>query len=102
MPDVLRRAYQEAGRAAFGGEAAPRAWEAQLQATQIRLRRTYLRQAQLLRASCDPQDRALGERLIAFVQSMPAPDSRRLALARELRDANRDLAEKGRGPERSR
>jgi len=88
LPEVCRAAYREAGRAAFGDSSAPLPWEAQLQATQVRVRRLYLRQAKLLLGSADPADRALGDRVVAFVQQMPPPDSQRLALARELREAN--------------
>ncbi|WP_372784649.1 relaxase/mobilization nuclease domain-containing protein [Phenylobacterium sp.] len=91
LPEVRRFAYQEAGRAAFGGDTAPRPWETQLRTTQVRIRQTYVREAQILRSSADPQDRALADRVMAFVQSLPQPDSQRLALARELRKANRGI-----------
>ena len=55
---------------------------------QASVRSLYLAQAQLLCMSSDAADRALGSRVEAFVQSMPQPDSQRLALARELRAVN--------------
>ena len=82
---VPRAAYQSAAKAAFAGDVAPRAWEARTLARQAALRQSYLAQARLLRASSDAADQALGARVAAFVQSMPAPDSQRLRLARELR-----------------
>ena len=88
QPKVLRGAYKDAARAAFGGENSPRPWEARLTDAQVRIRRLYLQQAVLLRRSDDPSDRALGDRVVAFVQRMRSPDTQRLALARELRDVN--------------
>ena len=44
----------------------------------------------------------LGAKVEAFVRSMPRPDSQRLALARELREANRSLAFPKDRPERRR
>jgi hypothetical protein len=51
---------------------------------QIQVGGLYLAQAQLLRRTADPADRALGLQAGAFVRSMPQSDSQRLALAREL------------------
>jgi hypothetical protein len=87
-PKVLRGAYQEAARAAFGDDVTPRPWERRMTESQANIRRLYLQQAILLRRSDDPTDRVLGDRVVAFVQAMPQPDSQRLALARELREAN--------------
>lgn len=56
---------------------------------QAQVRGLYLVQAQVLQRSADPADQALGAKVEAFVRSMPQPDSQRLALARELRAANR-------------
>jgi type IV secretory pathway VirD2 relaxase len=106
LSEIQRSAYREASRAAFGGDTSLRPWEAALQATQARVRRLYVQQAQVLRASANPADRALGDQVVAFVQSMPQPDSQRLALARELRDANRAMirgrSDENPGPGRSR
>lgn len=86
---VRRAAYQAAAKAAFRGQTGQTSWEARLVARQAQVRALYLAQAQLLRQSRDGADRALGEKVEAFVRSMPAPDSQRLALARELRAAAR-------------
>ncbi len=59
---------------------------------QAQVRGLYLAQAQVLQRSGDPADQALGAKVEAFVRSMPAPDSQRLALARELRAANASLS----------
>jgi type IV secretory pathway VirD2 relaxase len=91
MAQVRRSAYQEAAKAAFQGDTKPRDWESRTLQRQARIRQTYLAQAALLQGSPRPEDRALGAKVDAFVRSMPAPDSQRLALARELRAANRKL-----------
>jgi len=88
---VRRTAYRDAAKAAFRGETTPMPWEAQMLERQANVRSLYLAQAQLLRRSPDPADRALGSKVETFVQSMPQPDSQRLALARELRAANRTI-----------
>ena len=106
MADVRRGAYHEASRAAFQGESAATPWEMQMLRRQTRVRGFYLAQAALLKVSAEPADRALGQAVENFVRDMPAPDSQRLALARQLRAANRALApersEAGGGKDRSR
>lgn len=91
MAEVRRGAYRDAAQAAFQGESAPTPWEAQMLRRQAKVRALYLAQAGLLKASADAPDRALGRAVESFVREMPAPDSQRLALARELREANRAL-----------
>ena len=100
-PEAARTAGSRSGRAAerparclsrcrqrgLQGETARMPWEARLVDRQDKVRGLYLAQAQLLQRSPDPQDRALGDKVAAFVRSMPRPDSQRLALARELRAA---------------
>lgn len=97
---VHRAAYREAAKAAFAGDTEPRVWETRTLGRQAAVRGAYLEQARLLAAAPAPEDRALGDQVAAFVRSMPAPDSQRLAMARELRAAAR---QRGRdGMERSR
>jgi hypothetical protein len=91
LSKVRRAAYRAAAKAAFKGETERTPWEARMIERQAQVRGLYLAQAQLLRRSHDPADRALGSKVEAFVQSMPQPDSQRLALARELRAANRKI-----------
>ncbi len=88
---TLASAYQQAARAAFLGDTAPKPWEAAMVHRQSKVRALYLAQAKLLQASIRPDDRVLGAEVEAFVRSMPAPDSLRLALAREMRAANETL-----------
>ena len=58
---------------------------------QRRIRSIYLAQARLLQGAATPEDRALGAAVEAFVHGMPQPDTQRLALARDLREANAQL-----------
>src|SRR3989344_3375171 len=67
---------------AYAGEEVAR------EARQKRVRALYLAQARILMTSPFASDQALGRAVEAFVQGMPAPDSQRLALARQLRAAN--------------
>lgn len=93
MADVRQGAYRDAARAAFQGESTATPWEAQMLRRQARVRDLYLAQARLLKMSAEPADRALGRAVEDFVRDMPAPDSQRLALARQLRGANRTPAQ---------
>ena len=95
-PQVRRSAYQEAAKAAFRGDSAPRPWEGRTVERQARTRSLYLAQAQLMQRSADPADQALGRKVETFVRSMPQPDSQRLALARELRAARDSAAPRDR------
>lgn len=102
MAQVRRSAYREAAGAAFQGRTERTPWDQRILARQQAVRSLYLTQARLLGRSADPADRALGAKVEAFVRSMPQPDTQRLALARELREANKALRErsdpgKGRG-----
>jgi len=105
MPVVRQAAYRDAASAAFLGDTAPRPWEAKTAARQAAIRGLYLAQAKVLQRSAAAEDRELGRRVEQFVQAMPAPDSQRLALARELRAANaresaRTAAHPGRAKDR--
>ena len=104
MATVLRSAYREAAKAAFNDPGPKPLWEVSLVDRQARIRSIYLAQAKLLLGANDPETRALGGRVEAFVRAMPQPDSQRLALARELRAANRTMSEErnSQGPERTR
>jgi hypothetical protein len=90
---IRRAAYHDAAKAAFGGVTKSTPWEIRIAERQAQVRGLYLAQAQLLGRSADPVDRALAAQVAAFVQSMPRPDSQRLALARELRAANQTIAQ---------
>lgn len=89
---TVREAYREAAKAAVQGAGPPTAWERRLIARQASIRRLYLAQAALLRGSEDPGDRELGREVEAWVRGLPAPASRRLELARDLREKGRSPA----------
>jgi type IV secretory pathway VirD2 relaxase len=88
---VRQAAYREAAKAAFQNGSSKTPWEVSLVGRQAKVRSLYRAQAELLKRSDRPGDRTLGAKIEAFVRSMPAPDSQRLALARELRAANQVL-----------
>lgn len=93
-PTTLRSAYLEASEAAFGPPAPLRPWELQIVQTQSRIRGLYLRQAKLLAASSDEEDRRLAKSLQTFVSVMPRADTRRLEMARQLRELAQQLKER--------
>jgi type IV secretory pathway VirD2 relaxase len=88
---IRQAAYREAAKAAFQSGGGRTAWEVKLVDKQAKIRSLYLAQAEQLKRSTDPSDKALGAQVEMFVRSMPAPDSQRLALARELRAVNKAL-----------
>jgi type IV secretory pathway VirD2 relaxase len=96
-PWTEQEAVREAAGAAFGADGELRPWEAAMAARQAQIRALYLAQARLLAASPEAEDRALAAQVQAYVREAPAPDSRRLAVARALREVNARLA--GRTPE---
>ena len=102
IANVRRSAYHSAGRSAFKEEVELEPWERRLTETQGRVRALYLAQAKILQQSSNPVDWVLAEKIETFVGSMPAPDSQRLALARELRALAQALEAKRHspGPER--
>lgn len=103
IPRTLRSAYQEAAEAAFDAAPALRPWEAQIARTQARIRAALLEEAKRLARSPQDEDRRLGQNIARFVEQMPAPDTRRLALARGLRGLNQVLLERSKqGPDRVR
>ncbi|WP_374570636.1 relaxase/mobilization nuclease domain-containing protein [Phenylobacterium sp. J426] len=103
VAETTRAAYLEAGLAAVRGDHVPRPWEISLLRRQQRIRALYLAQAEVLRASDAPGDRELGDAVKAWVRKMPQPESRRLAMARELRGAwERERREQQRTRERGR
>lgn len=85
-PRILRSAYVEAAEAAAGRDSKLRVWEVRLAARQGRIRALYRAQARLLSQTGNFRDADLATALANFVAEMPRPDTRRLQLARELRD----------------
>lgn len=97
-----RAAYQEAAKVVFGEAVKPTPWEQQSLDRQARIRGLYLAQAQLLAQSPEDRDKQLAREVVAFVRGMPAPDSRRLALARDLRAASQGMERNAPSNERGR
>jgi len=100
VPEVRRRAHQDAARAAFGDDTGARPWEIRTAAKQAHLRALYLAQSRLLQASPAEDDQRLGRDVEAFVRSLSKPDTERLALARALRAANERAKAQGSQPDR--
>ena len=107
VPRVIAQAYREAAPAALGRATEAPPWETAIARRQARIRALYLAQARVLGSSPDPEDRALARSVARFVTEMPPPDTQRLMLARQLREARARLGEVekgsgGRGKERGR
>lgn len=82
-PRVLREARREAEALTRGG-AKPQPWDQRMRQRQQEVRATYQAAARVLAASGDPQDKALARDVQAFVKAMPAPVSRKVAMARQI------------------
>lgn len=89
QPFPLRRALRGGDLGFRPGRISERPWETRLLERQAKVRALYIAQAKLLYHSPDASDRRLGAQVEAFVRGMPAPHTRRLALARKLREAAR-------------
>lgn len=94
MPRTLEAAYVEAAEAAFDPGDTTRPWELRIVQTQSNVRGLYLRQAEVLARSHDPGDQRQAEGLRTFVAAMPPPDTRRLEIARQLRELAEVLKER--------
>lgn len=76
MPRVLAGALREAARGT--GEGAD--WERRALERQRLVRRAYVAEALALKRSLDPEERALGSAVEAFVRGLPRPETRRMRL----------------------
>lgn len=98
-PFVDRRAREEVLREAVEGMSAEQPWEKQIQSRQEAIRRSYLNYAAELERTGKPPDHALAQEIREFVRDMPAIETRRQLLKKELaefaasrrRDAARDM-----------
>ncbi|MEY9279138.1 relaxase/mobilization nuclease domain-containing protein [Bradyrhizobium yuanmingense] len=114
MPDVDRLARKEVLSEVRGGRAAKHAWDEQIKSRQDAIRRRYLDYAAELQRSGVPADVELARQVRQFVSDMPAVETRRHALKKELselvrsqrRDTKQDVdsnsRDKPRGDERIR
>jgi hypothetical protein len=97
-PYVDRRAREEVLREAREGKIAKRPWEKQIRSRQEAIRRRYLDYASELERTGLTSDHALARQIRQFVQEMPAVETKRHMLKRELsefaesrrRDVERD------------
>lgn len=103
LPLVERRAREEALHEARDGKVRARPWEENIQSRQQAIRQTYLRFAEELEGAGSASDKALARQVREFVRDMPAIETRRHVLRRELaelvknrqRDAERNRASVG-------
>lgn len=98
-PRVLREARRDAEALARGGARA-QPWDEQMRLRQAEVRLTYQAAARVLAASADPLDKALARDVQAFVKAMPAPVSRKVAMARQIAVEGQRARPAEPGPER--
>ena len=98
-PRVLREARRDAEALARGGARA-QPWDEQMRLRQAEVRSTYQAAARVLAASADPVDKALARDVQAFVKAMPAPVSRKVAMARQIAVEGQRARPAEPGPER--
>ena len=95
-PYVDRRAREEVLREAREGTGEDRPWEKQIRSRQEAIRRRYLDYASELERSGQAPDHALARQIREFVRDMPAIETRRHALRKELAEfaesRRRDMA----------
>lgn len=84
QPRVVANQVLEAKRMAKGEDRAQRPWEAAAFRRYNATKAAYVAESKKLAVSADPKDRALARSLDSFVQTMPPPASRRMAMAREI------------------
>lgn len=84
VPDTDKGARADVVHAANAGSAGIRPWEAKARKRQVEIRARYLAHATELERTGKGADRALAMRVREFVSKMPAPETRREQLMREL------------------
>ena len=102
QPRVERLAREQMVREARAGETSERPWEKKTRDRQAAIRETYRIEAQELERSSDPSDHELAKQLQRFVAEMPAPETKRAQLRRELVEslARRGVRAHSKGKER--
>ncbi|TYL70623.1 relaxase/mobilization nuclease domain-containing protein [Bradyrhizobium cytisi] len=83
-PEVDRLAREEVLREVRGGKTTERAWENRIRSRQDAIRQRYLDYAAELQRSGAARDDALAGQIRQFVKDMPAVETRRHVLKREL------------------
>lgn len=97
-PEVDRLAREEVLREVRGGKTAERPWDERIRSRQGAIRQQYLDYASELQRSGTARDSALARQIRQFVKDMPAVETRRHVLKRELSelaDSRRRGAEQG-------
>jgi hypothetical protein len=97
-PEVDRLAREEVLREVRGGKTTERPWDVRIQSRQDAIRQRYLDYAAELQRSGTARDDALARQIRQFVKDMPAVETRRHALKKELSelaDNRRRGAEQG-------
>lgn len=84
MPEVDRLAREEVLREARGGKTAERPWDNRIKSRQDAIRQRYLDYAVELQRSGAERDQALARQIRQFVKDMPAIETRRHVLKKEL------------------
>ncbi|MEY9120646.1 relaxase/mobilization nuclease domain-containing protein [Bradyrhizobium yuanmingense] len=85
-PDVDQLARKEVLSEVRGGRTAKPPWDEQIKSRQDAIRRRYLDYAAELQRSGVPADHELARQIRQFVEDMPAVETRRHALKKELSD----------------
>jgi hypothetical protein len=83
-PEVDRLAREEVLREVRGGKTTERPWENRIKSRQDAIRQRYLNYAAELQRSGTARDDALARQIRQFIKDMPAVETRRHALKKEL------------------
>jgi len=98
IPEVDRLAREEVLREARGGKGAKRPWDDRIRSRQEAIRQRYLDYASELQRAGTARDQALALQIRQFVKDMPAVETRRHVLKKELSEL---AASRGRGAEQN-
>jgi hypothetical protein len=85
-PELVKRAYAEAGEIMHQERVAATPAESRVIAKNRAVRENLEQSAALLQQSADPADRMLGEAVARYAANLPTPTSRRVLLAQQLRE----------------
>lgn len=83
-PEVDRLAREEVLREVGSGKTTERPWENRIKSRQVAIRQRYLDYAAELQRSGTARDDALARQIRQFIKDMPAVETRRHVLKREL------------------
>lgn len=89
-PEVDRLARKEVLSEVRGGRATKHPWDDQIKSRQEAIRRSYLDYAAELQRSGAPADRELARQVRQFITDMPAVETRRVRLIKDLNEYTQD------------